>query len=60
MGNGRNFTLFLVLLQKKIIFLIFQIETRVNLADRQTDRIMMALKANLFAKCPSVRALVIE
>lgn len=43
---------------EKLIFLIFQMETRVNMGDRQIGYIMMVLKAKVFAECPLEDTLV--
>ena len=45
---------------EKLIFLFFQMETRVNMGDRQIGHIMTVLKANVFAECPLEDTLVIE
>ena len=42
----------------KLIFLIFQMETRVNMGDRQIGHIMMVLKAKVFAEHPLEDTLV--
>lgn len=43
---------------EKLIFLIFQMETRVNMGDRQIGHIMMVLKAKVFAEHPLEDTLV--
>lgn len=45
---------------EKLIFLLFQMETEVNMDDRQIGHIMMVLKANVFAECHLEDTLVIE
>ena len=43
---------------EKLIFLIFQMETRVNMGNRQIGHIMMVLKAKVFAEHPLEDTLV--
>lgn len=55
MNSGRSFTLCLVMIYKNLFFLVFKWKPRVNLVDRQTDSMMVILKATLFVKYTSVQ-----